>query len=248
VDKLSVIIPTFQEEKILAKTLEHWIAASKDWDIETEFVISDGGSTDNTCAIAERLADQLTVHDPQNGRQTISEGRNQGASISSGDIFLFTNADVELPENHRELIHDLLDLANERGASTCRVQVHPEQRTIVDRVVLGACDLTFMLMNKVGIGMGRGECHMVRRELFNSMGGYRSDLIAGEDFELFKRIAKELKTEGKKIGYVWKTALYEDPRRYRKIGYPKTLWSWFRNTVSVTFKNRSHSTEWSVLR
>lgn len=246
--KLSVIIPCFQEEKILKATLQHWKSASKAWGIETEIIVSDGGSTDASQSIAEQLADKLVVHNPDLGRQSISEGRNRGADLAEGDYFLFTNADVELPENHPELISELLRLADERGASTSRVQVHPRQRTLLDRLVLGGCDMIFMLMNKAGIGMGRGECHMVKRDLYRSLNGYREDLIAGEDFEFYKRIAKRLRVDGKKIGYVWKVALYEDPRRYRKIGYPRTLWSWFRNTLSVTFRNRSHSTEWSVLR
>ncbi len=245
---LSIVIPCFQEEKLIEKTLSHWAAAFKTWPYRSELIISDGGSTDRTVEIAKFYADKLTIHDSSRGRQTISEGRNEGAALATGDYIFFTNADVELPPQSGRLISELLNLAMERGASTCRVGVHPADAGFQDKAVLGSCDFIFMLMNKLGIGMGRGECHFIRRTLFEELGGYRPDLIAGEDFELYKRVAARLRKSKKKIGFVWGQTLYEDPRRYREIGYGRTLFTWFANTMSVTFKNRSHSKEWTALR
>jgi len=244
---LSVIIPVLEEEKILETTLSRWKSASETWPFETEFIISDGGSTDNTCLIASQWADEVVSH-RESRRQTISEGRNKGAERASGEYLLFTNADVRLPADSSTFISKLMQLARDRGAATSRVKIHKDQRLLRDSIVLGTCDFIFMSMNKMGIGMGRGECHLIKRELFDSLGGYREDLIAGEDFEFFKRVAQTLKRSGQKIGYLWDDALYEDPRRYRELGYTKTMYNWFANTLAVTLFNKSYSKEWSVLR
>ena len=65
------------------------------------------------------------------------------------------------------------------------------------------------------MGMGRGECHIVKRELFERAGGYDESLGAGEDFELYTR---RLRKYGK-IVICKDLTVYESPRRYRKFGY-----------------------------
>ena len=53
----SIIVPTFNEERILAKTLgaiRHHLS-----NIDYELIVTDDGSTDRTCEIAERYADRV---------------------------------------------------------------------------------------------------------------------------------------------------------------------------------------------
>ena len=91
--------------------------------------------------------------------------------------------------------------------------------------------------------MGRGECQIVPKNLFDRIGGYNNSLVAGEDFDLFKRIRKK-----GKILFDKSLVIYESPRRYRKYGHTKIFFSWLLNAVSVIFKNKSASKEWEEVR
>lgn len=91
--------------------------------------------------------------------------------------------------------------------------------------------------------MGRGECHIIQRELFEQLGGYNSTMAAGEDYDLFRRVRRT-----GKIMFLPKVVVYESPRRFRKYGYTHIVWGWTRNALAVVFKNRSSSESWDAVR
>lgn len=242
----SIVIPTLNEEKLIGALLA--ALAPLQESLGLEVIVSDGGSTDRTQAIARDGADRLVVHAGPD-RQTIAAGRNAGARVASGEVLLFLNADVRLPDDAAGFLEALLAAAGAAGAATCRVGVHPSEATAIDRVILGGCDVLFRGMNQVGLGMGRGECHAVRRTVFRAVGGYDEALVAGEDFDLYRRIARwGRRTRAAKIAFLWQWKLWEDPRRYRQRGYGRTLLAWLRNTLWVTFRGRAHSRVWEPVR
>ncbi len=244
--RASVVVPTLDEEKTLAAVLAPLRAAAGRLGLEV--IVSDGGSTDGTLALALGLADHVVVHRGP-ARQTIAAGRNAGARHASAEVLLFFNADVTFPADLDGFLGELIEAATAYGAATCRVAVHPDAARLDDRVVLGVCNAIFWTWNQVRLGMGRGECHAVRRDVFEAVGGYDEALVAGEDFDLYRRIARRARREGgPKIRFLWHRVLYEDPRRYRKKGYARTMLDWFRNTVYVTFRGRSYSTDWEAIR
>lgn len=90
--KLSVVVPAYNEEKLLAGALEHVRRgmegfASRGWDCE--LIVCDNNSTDRTPDIA-RAAGARVVFEPVN---QISRARNAGAAGASGDWLLFVDAD-----------------------------------------------------------------------------------------------------------------------------------------------------------
>jgi glycosyltransferase involved in cell wall biosynthesis len=90
--QLSVVVPAFNEEKLLAATLAHVrrgmaLFASRGW--ACELVVCDNNSTDRTAAIA-REAGARVVFEPLN---QISRARNTGAAAATGDWLLFVDAD-----------------------------------------------------------------------------------------------------------------------------------------------------------
>ena len=244
--RVSVVIPTLNEEKRLGALLAVFTPERRRR-FGLEVVVTDGGSTDGTLGIARRLADRVVVHaGPE--RQTIAAGRNPGAAAATGRTLLFFNADVRFPDAVDGFLADLIAEA-EAGAATCRVGVHPSEATWADRLVLETCNVLFYGLNVVGAGMGRGECHAVRRDVFEAVGGYNAAYVAGEDFDLFNRIAQAGRRGASgRIRFLWRWTLYEDPRRYRQAGYARTMWAWFRNSLSITLRRRSYSDEWEPVR
>jgi hypothetical protein len=94
---LSVVIPALNEEKHLARTIPH--AQTPDMEV----IVADGGSHDQTVALA-RQAGATVVHCPQ-GR---ARQQNQGAQAARGQVLLFLHADTRLPPDFGAQMFDLL--------------------------------------------------------------------------------------------------------------------------------------------
>jgi len=86
---ISVIIPTLNEEQVIPAALQSLRACEG----ECEIIVADGGSTDNTIAVA-RCCPGVT-HVPY--RQGRGAQMNAGAGAARGDILLFLHADTLLP-------------------------------------------------------------------------------------------------------------------------------------------------------
>src|SRR5678815_1294200 len=109
--KISIIIPAFNEERLIAHTLasvQHGTAefVRRGW--ETEVIVCDNNSTDRTAEIA-RAAGAKVVFEPVN---QIARARNSGAAAAGGDWLIFVDADSN-PD--RELFCEVADqIAAER--------------------------------------------------------------------------------------------------------------------------------------
>ena len=88
---ISVVIPCYNEGKILKDTLSRLKAAAEDFPGQTELIVVDDGSADNTAELAK-----------QAGATVVSYGQNRGkgfalragAAASKGDVLLLTDADL----------------------------------------------------------------------------------------------------------------------------------------------------------
>ncbi|HMK38682.1 MAG TPA: glycosyltransferase [Bacteroidota bacterium] len=239
---ISVIIPTLNEEKLLERMLAQFTPQLVER-FRIELVVSDGGSVDRTLEIARARA-HTVVANGEGIKQTIAMGRNIGARSAGGSVFVFLNADT--------LIADppsfFSTIAAEAGAPglaalTCRVEVYPDEQRLSDRAFHGFYNWFFSMMNRVGMGMGRGECHIMRREVFALAGGYADAIAAGEDYDMFRRLERL-----GRVKFLDSVTVYESPRRYRRYGYLYVSASWFLNFLAVFFLRRSILSEWKPVR
>lgn len=239
---ISVIVPTLNEEKLLGRMLRQFTPELvRKYDLEV--VVSDGGSTDTTLTIARECA-HVVVENRDGVKQTISLGRNMGARHARGRIFVFLNADTFLHDSDK-FFRRVIEEINRDGvvAVTCSVEVYPEEQRLSDKLYHGFYNWLFSMMNRVGMGMGRGECHVMKREVFEKVGGYAARIAAGEDYDLFRRLEKL-----GRIRFLNDVLVYESPRRYRKYGYTYVTASWFMNFLAVFFLRRSILSEWKPVR
>ncbi|GBD07229.1 PGL/p-HBAD biosynthesis glycosyltransferase [bacterium HR21] len=242
--QMSLIIPTLQEESTLGKTLAQFPLELRER-YGIELIISDGGSTDATLPCAHAHAD-VVIEYTGTERQTIAQGRNWGARVAEGHVLVFLNADSVPAESDRfaqTVLRWAATAPAEEVALACPITVHPECATWKDRLFHAVYNRYIGLLNTCGLGMGRGECHIVRRWAFWQVGGYDERLAAGEDFELYRRLRRL-----GKIRMAWELLIYESPRRYRRYGYARTLWLWTLNAASVLLLRRSISRKWEPVR
>src|SRR5437879_5925550 len=90
--KISIIVPAFNEEKLIAETLRRIQTAAvafseAGW--ESELIVCDNNSTDRTAELAQ-AAGARVVFEPIN---QIARARNKGAEAATGDWLLFIDAD-----------------------------------------------------------------------------------------------------------------------------------------------------------
>jgi glycosyltransferase involved in cell wall biosynthesis len=242
--RISIIIPALNEEKLIERTLGCFPAPLRER-FGIELIVSDGGSSDSTVAIARGHRATVVEH-REKRRQTIAEGRNRGAEAASGELLVFINADT-MPRDPAAFLQELNDIASgleERTvAIACPVEIAPEERKLSDRLFHGFFNNYVRLLNLVGVGMGRGECQVVRRDAFRQVGGYQNHMAAGEDFDLYKRLTKL-----GRIGHRSSLSVYESPRRFRRYGYLLVLAEWTLNALAVLIIGRSISKEWEEIR
>jgi GT2 family glycosyltransferase len=98
--KVSVIIPNYNGAEILSKNIPKVIEALLASDVESEIIISDDNSQDNSIEVIENLIKnqidgdvkiKLTTSNENNG---FSSNVNNGIGLSTGDILVLLNTDV----------------------------------------------------------------------------------------------------------------------------------------------------------
>ena len=239
---ISIIIPTFNEEKVIESTL-HILASTLTH--PHEVIVSDGGSSDRTVELAAKYAATVVVFSGP-GRQTIAQGRNDGAKTARGEFFIFLDADCVIPEPDRFFTQALSQFRKYPNlvALTAYLRVFPREETFGDRLVHGVANLGLRLKNNVfSRGESFGEFQMIRQEAFTRLGGFRADLVTIEDADMFRRLSKI----GKTMIDPELTVLHTG-RRAHQVGWLRLICMWLVNSFFVSVYNRSFTREWKAIR
>jgi glycosyltransferase involved in cell wall biosynthesis len=239
---ISIIIPTLNEESVIEKTLKNF--KSKLTAIPYELIVSDGKSTDRTAEIARGIADKVLVHS-ENRRQTIAEGRNVGGKAAAGEFLVFFDADCFIENPNAFFAHALKRFEDPKLTGLVSwVKVRPEMATFADKLVYAIFNRYLSLINNIlGFGVSGGEFQMMRKSDFERLGGYNEKLAASEDMDMLGRLAKIGKASIDKNLIVYQTG-----RRAHKVGWPKLLYLWLANSLSMMLHKKSYSKEWEVVR
>jgi glycosyltransferase involved in cell wall biosynthesis len=91
---ISFIVPAYDEEILLAATLDALHAAGKALNEPYELVVADDASTDRTASIAERHGARVV----RVAHRQIAATRNSGARAAMGELFIFVDADTIVSE------------------------------------------------------------------------------------------------------------------------------------------------------
>jgi glycosyltransferase involved in cell wall biosynthesis len=235
--QFSIIIPAKNELENFKRNLRQF--ESLRGKFTYELIIADGASTDGSIEYARGIADSVEVKTKQS-RETIGEGRNRGARAASGDILAFFDAAVQVDK-----VSEFFDYAFQKFqdptivAVIPNVGVYPDEAKFVDHLVNGFINYLIRFTNALGLGAGKGEAQIIRRSAFEKVHGYNELLVAAEDNDLMRRLAKI----GKVVSAPFLN-VYDDPRRYRKLGYPRVISQWILNQLSVVLFGKSYSKEW----
>lgn len=113
IEKLSIIIPAYNEEKFINKLVSR-VIDSKIGKIKKEIVIVDDGSRDKTPEIIDKLAKKkipgvkiIAIHKKNGGK---GSALRKGLSLVTGDAVIIQDADLEYdPKEYSILLQPILD-------------------------------------------------------------------------------------------------------------------------------------------
>ncbi|WP_269556839.1 TIGR04283 family arsenosugar biosynthesis glycosyltransferase [Halomonas alkaliantarctica] len=196
---LSIIIPMLNEAADIQTALAPLQVLRE---AGTEIIVVDGGSSDNSVALATPLADALLISDPGRARQM-----NLGAEHARAAALVFLHADTQLPAGAVELITQALN-------THCwgRFDIHLEGQSRWLPLVSRMMNLRSQLTD---IATG-DQCLFIRRTTFNTVGGFPDQPLM-EDIELSKRL-KALASPN-----CLRTKVISSGRRWDKFGAWKTI-------------------------
>ncbi len=179
--KISCIIPAFNEEKLLGRTLTCIAESARAFEArgwEVEVIVCDNNSTDRTAAVARDAGARLVFE----AVNQIGRARNCGAAAATGDWLVFVDADSE---PSRELFESV---AQEIGAgrvigggSTVRFDRHAP--------LSGIWVHGWNVLSRV-CRWAAGSFIFCEASAFRSIGGFSLELYASEELDLSKRLKR----------------------------------------------------------
>lgn len=193
---VSIILPVLNESAGLAQCLAALPA-------ETEIIVVDGGSTDDTADIAQRAGARL---------MTSSKGRalqmNAGALGARGDVLVFLHADTSLPIDFAGQMQSFLASESAWGRFDISLSGRHCAFRLIEFMMNGRSRLT-------GICTG-DQAIFVRRSVFHQIGGYPAIALM-EDIALSRRL--------KRIGRPWccHSRVVSSSRRWERRGIARTV-------------------------
>lgn len=235
--KLSVIVPAFNEEKLIAGSLaaiKDSVSAAGFTPSQWELRVCDNASDDATALLAA-AAGAVVVQEPQ---RQIARARNAGAAGASGEWLLFVDADT-WPSSA------LLGATRQLMASgTCC-----GGGALVDG---GA--LPFFSRGLVGLwntlsrtaGLACGAYVFCRRSAFVELGGFSTELYAAEEIDISWRLRKWGRAHGQKLVIVTDARLTTSMRKLQLYSPKELLVMGLRGLLHPTrvLKSRQFLDHW----
>ncbi|MEK9141618.1 MAG: TIGR04283 family arsenosugar biosynthesis glycosyltransferase [Nitrospirota bacterium] len=192
---ISVVIPAYNEEKVLPSTLK----ALFEQPGEFEVILVDGGSTDRTCAVAKSFGFIDGVHDynrsSEASRNTLHASRltfyapkgrasqmNAGAKQAKGEWLLFLHADTRLPEGAIQRLNDMeSDQAIQAGGFMHQFSGDDWRLRCISFLDNFRCTRSRIIYGDQAL--------FLRRTLFDRLGGFPNQPIL-EDVAFCERLIK----------------------------------------------------------
>lgn len=197
--KISVIIPTLNEEKYIDTTLFH-IKKQNPYEI----IIGDSHSNDKTVRIAKKYGAKI-VYAPKG---SASLGRNAGAKIAKGDVLLFLDADTIAYPNLIDVIKE--DFKNRHVVGwTCKFfAFSPKWRE--HALVVATSNLIEFLVKHVK-PHAAGLAMAIRKSAFERVNGFDGSMKVVDDHDMAVRVAKY-----GKFKFSDKTCVFTSTRRLQR--------------------------------
>ncbi|MCF7709396.1 MAG: glycosyltransferase, partial [Verrucomicrobia bacterium] len=238
---ISFVIPAFNEEETLPRTLKAISTASKAFTClgwGTELIVCDNNSTDATPQIAREYQAKV-VHEPFN---QIARARNTGAKAAKGDWLIFIDADSSpSQELFIEVSRAILSGKYAGGGSTLCFD------STIGRLVPG-----IHIWNAISriTKWPAGSFIFCNAAAFREVGGFNNELFVAEEIDLGRKLKKYAGRHDKSFVILKSHPLLTSARKV-KFCHAKDFISLLFKVVLTrgeVFKNRNALAPWYRVR
>src|SRR4051812_9071511 len=204
--KVSIVVPAFNEEKLIGSTLGSIKAAATSFTAIgwlVELIVCDNNSTDGTAGLALAQGAKV-VFEPIN---QIGRARNRGASVATGDWLIFVDADSHpSPELFADVAHVIQQGRFLAGGSTVKLEgAYP-----VAKLITHAWNILSRIQK-----WAPGSFIFCERSAFEKTGGFSNELFVSEEIELFRRFHRLARKQKKRIVILHRHPLLTSARKMR---------------------------------
>jgi len=212
---LSIIIPTLNEENYLPLLLE---SIKKQNFNNQEIIISDAGSVDKTVRIAKNYDCKIV------SGGLPPKGKNNGAKTAQGNLNLFLDADIILPEDFfKKILEEFqkrnLDLASFILESKSKFH-NLSFKFLYNFPALISEKFLPQAMNAI----------LIKKNIHQKIGGFDEEIKIGEELYYIRRGAKL-----GKFGVLKSAKIFVSPRRFKNDGWLKTWLKYFLCQLHMIF-------------
>lgn len=189
---ISVVIPLYNKERQIAQTLQSVFAQTYQ---DFEVVIVNDGSTDNSVAEVEKIADSRIrlIHQENTG---VSAARNRGVEEATYELIAFLDADDEWKPEYLEAQYRLYQKYQECSVYVCDYEHRSNEGnikpTIIRKLPFDGIDGVLTNYFEVASCSHPPICSisiMVKKEAIQAIGGFPLGIKSGEDLLTWARLA-----------------------------------------------------------
>lgn len=214
---ISIIIPTFNEEKYLPKLLN---CIKNQTYKDYEIIIADANSKDKTKAIAKKYGCKTV----KGGLPAV--GRNNGAKIAKDGILLFLDADVQFDKNFLE---NAVKEMKTRNLDAAGCYISPLSYNVIDKIFFSIFNAwTFATQTFYPNASGSGI--FCKKWLHEKVNGFDETIKLSEDMDYVKRCSRH-----GKFRILRSAKSYVAMRRFEKEGRFKVGFKLFLSAIYRLF-------------
>ena len=199
---MSIIVPTFNEEKILDETLKSIVSQGME---DKELIIADGESKDKTLEIARKYTDKIY----SSKDKSVAYGRNKVLPYANGEVIVYVDADVRLYPGALEEVKRVMQNPN---TSAGFFEVTTWDGTTPVRLMYKIGGFLSGIFKPFNVIWAFGPCMFFRRKALDSVNGFNDESVL-DDADVFNRLHKN-KQKFVKIG----KPVHISARKFNKQG------------------------------
>ena len=179
--KLSVVIPTLNEEKFISHLLND---LSNQTYQDFEVVVVDAGSIDNTAKIVDSYRDKLKLTFYNLKIKNVSIQRNYGGRHAKGNYLFFIDADMRLSNG---FIKKIIKNINKSKGLIYLFRLAPISRHLHDQIIFNIMNNLLEISQYTLKPFAPGGNMVFQKDFFLFLGGFDKKSKLSEDHELIQR-------------------------------------------------------------
>jgi len=235
--KISIIVPAFNEEKLIERSLQSIRSAATaffqaGW--EYEIIVCDNNSSDRTGEIA-RAQGARVCFEPVN---QISRARNAGAAGAEGEWLVFIDADsFPSAQLFAETVAEIQSGRCVGGGAT--VELDQSVGCAVGAICAWNC------LSRWQRWMA-GSFIFCEARAFRELGGFSRELFVAEEIDFSKRLNRMARSRGQQVMILHRHPLKTSARKIHLYSFGEYILFLLRSFFGLgrTFKNREACAPW----